>query len=271
MIREPIATRQPPVSQHMTDAQLDRRMPLPLYYQVKTVVLQRIRAGEFKPNDQLPAEDVLARQFGVSKATVRHALNELTREGVLRRVQGSGTFVADPRIELGAKQLLSFTAEMRARGLEPSSRVLHQEVQVADARLTDLLGLPAEAGVLCLRRLRLTRGEPMILQTTYLPLHLAPGIEHRDFSNNSLYEVLSDSYGVVPARAHETHRAVLLAPHEAEVLNSEPGTAALKVQRITFDATGRPFEVVDSLMRGDRYEIVIDVASEAAKYVKQEF
>jgi len=255
---------------NMAEQELNKQLPIPLYYQFKTVVLNRIRTGELKANDRLPAEDLLAKQYGVSKATVRHALNGLASAGLLRRVQGSGTFVADPRIELGSRRLHSFTKEMRARGLQPSSRVVKQEVQLPDSRLADLLRLRAGARVLCLSRVRLANGQPMALQTVCVPLYLAPGLEDRDFESGSLYEVLTDVYGLIPARAHETHRAVLLGAAEAELLDSNPGAAALKVQRITFDAAGCPFELADSVLRGDRHEIVIELTSGTAKFVKLE-
>lgn len=250
---------------------LNKQLPVPLYHQVKAAVLQRIRTGDLKPNDQLPAEDLLARQFAVSKATVRHALNDLTSEGLLRRVQGSGTFVADSRLELGSQQFLSFTAEMRARGLQPSSFLVGQEVQIPDARVAEALQLGSDSRVLCLRRVRLADGQPMMLQTAYVPLQFAPSLDRHDFGQCSLYEILSNVYHLIPARAHETHRAVLLSAAEAGMLDCEAGTAALKVRRITFDVAGRRFELADSLMRGDRHEIVFEVTGGTHKFLRSEF
>ena len=103
---------------------LSKDLPIPLYHQLKTLLLEQIRTGEMKPNDRLPAEDELAATHRVSKATVRQALNELAVAGVLRREQGRGTFVAEPKLAQGPREMTSFTDDMRSRGFHPASKVL---------------------------------------------------------------------------------------------------------------------------------------------------
>lgn len=237
---------------------LDKQLRIPLYYQLKTLLLQRIRNGELKPNDRLPAEDLLADQFDVSKATVRQALNELATAGVLRRVQGLGTFVAEPRLELGPRELTSFTGEMSARGLRPSSRVVKQEVIQADGVLAEKLHVEVGSDVFLLQRLRLADSQLMGVQTAHILLALAPQIVQHDFSEGSLYDVFR-YFGLLPARAHEIHYAVLIEGPEAEMLGVKEGTAGLAGERTTFLAAGQPLEFVYSLMRGDRYQIVLDL------------
>src|SRR5215813_15372369 len=121
---------------------LSKDLPIPLYHQLKTLLLEQIRTGEIKPNDRLPAEDDLAATHGVSKATVRQALNELAVAGVLRREQGRGTFVAEPKLAQGPREMTSFTDEMRSRGFHPTSKVLKQEVIKAEADVAEKLRLP---------------------------------------------------------------------------------------------------------------------------------
>ena len=105
---------------------LDKALPIPLYHQLKTVLLEKMRQGQWKPNDQLPTEDELGEQFGVSKATVRQALRDLAQSGHVRREQGRGTFVAEQKVQFGPRQLSSFTEEMRNVGIMSGSRVLEQ-------------------------------------------------------------------------------------------------------------------------------------------------
>src|SRR5215468_5448082 len=174
---------------------LSKDLPIPLYHQLKTLLLERIRTGEMKPNDRLPAEDVLAATHGVSKATVRQALNELAIAGVLRREQGRGTFVA----------------------------------------------------------------EPMGIQTAYLSLALAPQLDQEDFTDASLYEVLDRKYGLWPARAQETYVAVLLERAESKLLKAAAATPALSAERVSYLTSGQPLELTYSIMRGDRYKIVLDL------------
>src|SRR5215813_14915895 len=118
---------------------LSKDLPIPLYHQLKTLLLERIRKGEMKPNDRLPAEDELAATHGVSKATVRQALNDLAIAGVLRREQGRGTLVAEPKLAQGPREMTSFTDEMRSRGFHPTSKVLKHEVIKAYADMAETL------------------------------------------------------------------------------------------------------------------------------------
>lgn len=244
---------------------LSKDRPIPLYHQLKTLLLAQIQAGAMKPNDRLPAEDELAATHRVSKATVRQALNELALAGILRREQGRGTFVAEPKLAQGPRELTSFTAEMHQRGLAPSSKVLKQEIIKADAALAEQLQIAAGSQILRLRRLRLADGEPMGIQTAHLPLELMPRLAAEDFASASLYQVLERRYGLLPARAQETYCAVLLERAEARLLKVAAGSPALAAERVAFLATGRPLELTYSIMRGDRYQIVLDLSKPQLK------
>jgi GntR family transcriptional regulator, N-acetylglucosamine utilization regulator len=241
---------------------VNRNHPAPLYLQLKSILLQSIRGRELKPKDQLPAESLLAKQFGISKATVRQALDELEREGFLCRVQGRGTFVATPRLDLGPSHVDSFTVQMLGRGLRPSSRVLEKIVIPAEGEVAERLAIPEGKRLLRLVRLRMADDEPMGLQTAHVPLEVAPGLERRDFQKqDSLYTVLREEYGLVPARAHETHSAVTLDSDQARILGSVASAPALESERVTLLASGRPMELVFSLMRGNRYRVVLELTA----------
>ena len=145
----------------------------------------------------MPAEDDIAARYGVSKATVRQALGELATMGLVRREQGRGTFVAEFKIELGPRELTSFTQEMSGNGLKPSSRVLKQHVIKAEGEVADKLKLKKGTNVLELKRLRLAQGEPMGIQTAFIALSQSPGLPVEDFESVSLYRILEQKYGVV--------------------------------------------------------------------------
>lgn len=238
---------------------MDRHSPIPLYHQLKSRVLREIEAGRWKPDDRLPTEDVLSEQFRVSKITVRNALRELSALGYIRREQGRGTFVQRPPLQQGPRALTSFTDEMRRHGMTAASRVLEYGPVPADAEVAAVLKLRRGEPVFRLRRLRLADGEPMGLQTAYIPEALVPGIADVDFSRTSLYEVLQERYALSPARARETHTAVLVGEAEARLLDQTPGAAAMAAERVAFLADGRPLEYVRSIMRGDRYKVVLDL------------
>jgi GntR family transcriptional regulator len=244
---------------------LSKDLPIPLYHQLKTLLLERIRRGEMKPNDRLPAEDELAATHGVSKATVRQALNDLAVAGILRREQGRGTFVAEPKLAQGPREMTSFTDEMRNLGLHPTSKVLSQEVIQADADMAEKLRVAEGAEVMRLQRLRLADGEPMGIQTAFLSLTLAPQLVKEEFTDASLYEALERKYGLWPARAQETYVAVLLDRAEAKLLKVAAASPALSAVRVSYLSSGQPLEVTYSIMRGDRYQIMLDLTRHQIK------
>ncbi len=239
----------------MLAGQLDKALPVPLYHQLKTVLLEKLKHGQWKPNDQLPTEDELGAQFGVSKATVRQALRDLAQAGLVRREQGRGTFVAEQKVQFGPRHLTSFTEEMRDFGLHSESRVLSQTVEPAPPELADELRVPEATPLFRLYRLRLAGGEPMGLQTVYIPCELAPGLFATDLGTASLYDTLERVYGLTLDHALQKHFAVVVGRDEAALLGVAEGSPALGGERLTYTREGRAVEVTRSVMRGDRYQI----------------
>lgn len=244
---------------------LDKSHGLPLYHQLKGVLLERIRQGHWKANDRLPSEDELVVEFGVSKVTVRQAVRDLAQAGMVRREQGRGTFVADTQIRFGPRLLNSFTQEMRETGMQAGSRVLEQGVIPAAAEVGKKLQLPEGSQVYLLRRLRLAGGEPMGLQTVYVPCQLAPGLLETDFGVTSLYETLEKRYGLAPDHASQRHFATLADRKHAKLLKIQEGSALLGGERLTFLRGGRPLELTYSAMRGDRYQIELKLVRPPAR------
>jgi len=242
---------------------LKRGAPLPLYHQIKTAILLEIQAGRWRPGEQIPTENDLIARFRVSKITVRQALRELVEMGYVRREQGRGTFVRRAPLEEGPRELTSFTAEMRGHGLAAKSEVLEQGILPAPTDIAFSLDIAAGAPVFRLRRLRLADGDPMGLQTAYISMRLVPGIETVSFADASLYEVLASRYSLHPAAARETHQAVLVGREDAALLRVPAGSPAFAAERLTSLDDGRPLEYVQSIMRGDKYKIVLDLTRAA--------
>jgi GntR family transcriptional regulator len=238
---------------------LKRGAPVPLYHQLKTALLRDIQSGRWRPGDRMPTEDALIERYQVSKITVRQALRDLAQMGYIRREQGRGTFVQGPPLEEGPRELKSFTAEMRSHGFNATSRVLEQGVIAAPADIAEHLGVPDGSAVFRLQRLRMADGEPMGLQTAYIAMALAPGIDQLSFADASLYEILGTQYALYPAAARETHQAVPLPEDVAPLLRAPAASPALAAERLTTLGDGRSMEFVQSIMRGDRYKIVLDL------------
>jgi GntR family transcriptional regulator len=230
----------------------------PLYHQTAEVLRSRIVQNVWKQGDRLPSESQLCDEFGVSSITMRRAVATLVAEGLLVRLQGKGTFVSsDHAIVQGPPQLTSFTEDMRLRGWRSRARVTAFRTERAPAALATRLGLAPGALVHVIARVRLADDLPVAAQTAYVPALLFPGLEAHDFRTESLYEVFERDYGVKPATATEVYRASKVTDEEAELLEADPGSPAFRVERLTTDSTGRRVELVESVVRGDRYTLVL--------------
>ena len=243
-------------------APLNKDLPTPLYYQLKLALMNAIESGQWEAGQQLPNEGKLAENFGVSKITVRQALQELADLGYVRREQGRGTFVSKPKLDQGPRELTSFSEEMRRHRLTASSRVLEKQVTTAGKRATEALELKEEEPVLMLKRIRIAEDEPMGIQTAHIPLSMVPGLIDENLENVSLYELLRNRHGLYPARARETYFAVPVEESEAELLSIPAGSPVFAVERVTFLSSGKPFEFVQSVMRGDRYSVILELAAD---------
>lgn len=206
------------------------------------------------PGAALPSERVLAERHGLARMTVRKELDRLVATGAIYRVQGRGTFVAEPRI-VQAEILTSFTEDIVARGMTPGARMLAQDLIRADDTLAAALELPPGSSVVALERLRTADGVPMALEWAALPAEDFPGLERARLEDASLYALLRKRWGVSFGHADQRVRAVVLGRTDAALLEAEPGAPALLFQRVTRRPTGRVIESARSLYRGDRYEI----------------
>jgi len=235
-------------------ARLRREAPDPLYLQIKDRLLAEITSGRYRVHQRLPSERELAARFRVSRMTVRQALLELVHDGVIYTRVGKGTFVAEPKIEQQLRTLTGFSQDVRARGRQPSSRVLEARVVPATPEVATALRLLPETEVIVLARVRLANGLPLAVETAYLPFAQFPGLLHHDFATESLYDVLENDYRLVLTRAEQSIEAALASARELELLELTPPAAVLRMQRLTLTDNGVPVEYVLSTYRGDRYK-----------------
>ncbi len=206
------------------------------------------------PGTRLPSERLLAQRYLVARATVTQAIDELAGKGLVYRVHGSGTFVAEPKFRQ-PQTLTSFTEDMRARGMTPGSIVLTREAIPASAVIARHLQVPDGTPVVHIERVRTANGEPMALERTYLPANRFPGLAEVDLTDVSLYTLLGERWGVWVRSADQWASAVRLTEEEAEVLGVDCEQPALLFQRVTSDHGGNLIEYVRSVYRGDRYEV----------------
>ncbi|MFM8322569.1 MAG: GntR family transcriptional regulator [Chloroflexota bacterium] len=239
----------------------DSDSPVPLYYQLRKFITERIEAGEWKPGDRLPSESELGSQFGISRTTVRQALGELTSLGLLKRIQGKGTFVGQPRIQQRLLRLTGFSQDMNSRRMRSASRLLDLELVRAEPPVAERLALPPEAQVVFLRRLRLADAEPMALEASYLLSEFYEILRRENLAERSLYDVLGSCCGTAPTRAVQEMEATACPAFAAQLLGVRKGSPVLHIHRTTFDQNGRSFEQVESFYRGDRYIFYAELAN----------
>lgn len=241
---------------------LDQRSHLPLHQQLKAAIEDRILSGEWLPGTQVPSERELCEQYKISRITVRQALTTLVMEGHLIRTQGRGTFVASPRIEQQLTQLTGFTQDMQARGKRPSAQVLEAASIPALPNVARALKIKAGETVIMLKRLRLADGEPVAIETAYLIESRCPGLLKENLNARSLYDILTKKYHLKPVRARQQMEAIACPTAEAKLLGTRRGAPVLHIHRTTCDRDGRPFELVESFYRGDRYTFHAELHSD---------
>ena len=232
--------------------------PIPLHHQIYMDLKAALDAGDWSPGDRLPTGRDLAARYGCSLITVRRALGELVREGRLERTRGRGTFVLAPRVDVDVASTLSFTEEMQSRGLDPATRLVSARPEAAGEIVAAALGLELGSPTLYLERLRLADGEPVLLEQVHLAAERFPGLLASDLERGSLYDLLSERYGVRVVRAREVLEPVLLRAREARLLERKPGAPALLVESIASTAEGVPVEFGRTFVRGDRARYYVE-------------
>jgi GntR family transcriptional regulator len=207
----------------------------------------------------IPSERQLSADLGVSRLTLRAALDDLAREGYLVRRRGSGTYVQHPKI---AQELTmtSFSEDMRRRGMVPGSRTVSLARELAGARLGRALQVSPAEKILVIKRLRLADGETMAIETLHLPERLFPGLEPKDLDKGSFYELLGTRYGITIAAATQAIEPTVTNEEESEALGVPLHSPAFLFERTSRDEAGRTVEFVRSVYRGDRYRIVTELS-----------
>jgi GntR family transcriptional regulator len=222
--------------------------------QVYRMIAGEISRGALGPGGRLPAERELSAQLGVSRATLRVALNALHDDGLVEPAHGRGWHVVEPGVvEEGQDPPLSFTELAAARGLVATADVLYREVRPATIEEADELGIAPGSDVFCLDRLRRLDGVPVAVSSSCMPVALVGEIVAVDFTTTSLYAALRERCQLHPSRADYVLQAQGAAGTEARQLGLEEGEAVLVGSYTCFDEADRAFEVGRMTYRGDRY------------------
>lgn len=228
------------------------------YQQLKENLLRQINQGVYASGRCLPPERELCELFSASRMTVRKAVDELVDEQVLYRIRGKGTFVLHEKIMQSLTSLTSFSDDMRARGMAPSSRILLLDRIPAGRLVAEKLSMEVGDDVILLKRLRLADGVPMAIETSYLNPTICDSLVERISAGESMY-ALYEKLGIQLRRAVQCMEIAPLQSWEADILENHDLTMAMFIQRQTFDQRDCPVEYVESQYRADRYRLCVEL------------
>jgi len=231
----------------------------PLYWHLAATLRGRIAGGEYRAGAQLPTEGALCLEFGVSRITVRGALDRLTTEGLLRRERGRGTFVAAPPVEHDLVRLTDFAEDMDAAGLTSSSVVTHLDEEGATEAIAGELALPTGTPVIRLERVRFAAGQPLAFDRTFLPRRYGLLLDRAALATETIYHQLAVRYGIAIRRGRLQLEATNAPADLAERLGIASGAALLLLHRTSFAADGGIISYQQRYYRGDRVRYQFDV------------
>ncbi len=251
-------------------SQLVEESGVPLYYQLLGIIKRSITAGIIKPGDLLPSEAEICEIYHVSRSTVRQAIGALESEGLVYRRRGKGTFISNPKLKRRLDNLYSFSNDMKQQGLSPSSRVLTFEKLKPSPDLLKSLALKPDSDLVYkIVRVRVADDEPLLLETTFVPVKFCPFLEQEMLKTDSLYRILRERAMLNPVYAVETYEPVLIKKNEAGFLKCRPGMCGYFVERTSYLETGEVFELTQSLVRGDRCRFEVELYKDSVNFLRK--
>lgn len=236
---------------------VDRNSPLPLHYQLKQHLLEKIESGEWKPNDLIPSEQELQDTFGLSRITVRQALSDLVYEGLLIRERGRGTFVAPPKMTHSPEERRSLTEFMMEKGIKPGWQVIEKGFIEANKEVASKLNVPHKTRVYRIRRLRLAADEAIGHHTAYLPESISGQINEAGLLDGGSLNYISHIPQITASHATRSIEAVAASDLDVKLLHMTLGSPVLMIQRVVLSASGEPLEFLQARYRGDRFKYQI--------------
>ena len=233
---------------------LNRQSPIPLYHQLKEYLIERLENGDFPIDEPLPTEMEIIKQFTVSRATVRRAMQELEFDGYIQRLPGKGTFILRTKLKRGLSRLNSFTEDMAERGQVVTSKLLHFDVRQPPAQIAEKLKISADYSVLYIYRLRLADAIPMALNISYLHLPDGVSIERSELEMTaSLWSILEQK-NIHLIEADKSIEAIAADEERARLLAMPVGAPLLLVEGIVYTTGHVPVEYHQVISSGERYK-----------------
>lgn len=242
---------------------LDKSVPIPLYYQLKSILLNKIKAGVYQEGQCIPTELQLAQSLQISRSTVRQAIAELVQEGWLERKTSKGTFVCHPESSTSyIRSFEPFHQQVRRLGKTPRTELMELKVIEAGAPLAKDMGIAPGDKVISMFRRRFADDEPMVTIHNHLPWDICNFVIGHDFQWESLYEIMTQSIDSRPVRTRTIVSAEKAGSSDVNLLVAKPGAPILCFQTISYNAAGKIVDYATSHYRGDSNKFEIDARPE---------
>ncbi|RBB41385.1 GntR family transcriptional regulator [Burkholderia reimsis] len=226
----------------------------PLYVQIKDTLRARILDGTYAPHSRMPSEHELCAAFSVSRITVRQALGDLQKEGLLFKLHGKGTFVSKPKAFQNVTSLQGFAEAMSSMGYEIVNQVRSVRTVKADRHLATRLNVPEGAPLVEIHRVRLLNREPVSLEQTWVPEALGKRLAGADLATRDIFLVLENDCGIPLGHADVSIDAILADDEIVDALQVEESSPVLRIERLTHDASGAPIDYEYLYFRGDAFQ-----------------
>lgn len=228
--------------------------PLPLYTQIKNALRSGILDGRYAPHSRMPSESELQAMFEVSRITIRQALGDLQKEGLIFKVHGKGSFVSQPKAFQNVTSLQGFAEAMASSGHEIINRVTHFRFVPASAEVAARLELDEHATVTEIHRVRLLNRSPVSYEITYLPEAIGRQLQRADLVTRDIFLILENDCAVPLGRADISIDAIAAESAVARALSVKDGAPLLRIERLTHDSDGRPIDFEYLYFRGDTFQ-----------------
>ena len=242
--------------------EIHKDIPIPVYYQLKEIIREKIEIGELKIGERITSENKLSEIFQISRMTVRQAIKELVGEGLLYSDKGRGTFVCKPKINYGfIQKLTTFYDDMVGKGYTMRTKVLKQEIKPASKAIAKKLNIEENEKIIYIFRVRYIENGPIVHVANHIPYKLCPDLINEDLTDKSLYQTLAEKYGLVAYKARVTLEAIVASEYDSELLNIKEGAPIHLMKNITYTNTKENIvmDYFESHFRGDKGKVQVEL------------
>jgi len=241
----------------MNLGKIDKNSSIPIYYQIKGIIREKIEKNEWKPSDKIPSESFLSDYYKISIMTVRQAINELRDAGLLYKIKGKGVFVSKPKLERDLSALTSFTETLIKSGINIKREILDLSTLPAPSDVANKLEIKLNSYIMRAERLMIYDNTPFYYDVNILPYDLCNNLVRKDFCQTSIYVLLEHKLGLNLDFANLTLEAISCPPYQSKLLKIKNGAPVLHLHQVTHLIGGKPVQIIDAFARNDIFKYTL--------------